>query len=78
LKEIERIRELTHRLNQHRYEYYTLNTPTVTDAVYDRNYDELERLERETGIRMSNSPTQTVGYEVVDGLEKTIHATPLI
>ena len=62
---IERIRELTNRLNQWRYEYYTQNAPTVADAVYDRNYDELERLENQTGIHMSNSPTQTVGYEGV-------------
>jgi len=75
---IERIRELTAQLNRWRHEYYNLNAPTITDAQYDRLYDELERLEQETGCRMCNSPTQTVGYEVVDGLEKTTHATPLL
>jgi len=70
---IEKIRELTTRLNQRRHEYYNLNAPTVPDAVYDRLYDELERLESMTGCRMSNSPTQTVGYESVDRLEKTSH-----
>ena len=75
---IEKVRELTNQLNQWRYEYYNLNAPTVLDAVYDHHYDELERLENQTGIRMSNSPTQTVGYEVVDGLEKTTHAIPLL
>lgn len=73
-----KIRELTDRLNHWRYEYYHLNAPTVSDAVYDRCFDELKRLENETDIRMSNSPTQTVGYKVVDGLEKTTHSIPLL
>jgi len=75
---IERIRELTTWLNQRCYEYYTLNAPTISDAVYDRHFDELKRLEDATGCRMSNSPTQTVGYKVVDGLEKTAHKIPLL
>jgi DNA ligase (NAD+) len=75
---IERVRELTAKLNQWRHEYYNLNSPTVSDAVYDRTFDELKRLEQETGCRMSNSPTQTVGYAVVDGLEKTVHSIPLL
>ena len=75
---LKRVRELTGRLNQLGHEYYNLNAPTVSDAVYDRYLDELEQLEKKTGFRMSNSPTQTVGYEVVDGLEKTAHSTPLL
>ena len=75
---INKIRELTSRLNQWRHEYYILDAPTVTDAVYDYHYDELEQLEQDTGFRLSNSPTQTVGYTVVDGLEKTAHSIPLL
>jgi DNA ligase (NAD+) len=75
---IEKIRELTARLNQWRHEYYNLAAPTVSDDLYDRCYDELERLEQETGFRLSNSPTQTVGYKTVDGLEKTTHTIPLL
>ena len=74
----QKVRELTSLLNRWRYEYYTLNAPTVTDAVFDRHFDELQRLENETGFAMSNSPTQTVGYTVVDGLEKTAHTIPLL
>ena len=74
----EKIRELTAQLNQWRHEYYNLNAPRVSDAVYDRHFDELQRLEQNIGITMSNSPTQTVGYEVVDGLEKTTHKIPLL
>ena len=75
---IEKMRELIAKLNQWRHEYFVLNAPTVSDAVYDHHYDELERLEQQTGILMSNSPTNTVGYEVVDGLEKTAHTIPLL
>ena len=74
----EKIRELVSRLNQWRYEYYTLNSPTVTDAVYDRQYEELERLEYSNGIRLSNSPTQTVGFKAVESLEKAYHSIPLL
>jgi DNA ligase (NAD+) len=73
-----KIRELTAKLNQWRHEYYNLNAPAVTDAVYDRCFDELRRLEQIYGITMSNSPTRTVGYAAVDGLEKTAHAIPLL
>ena len=74
----EQIRELTAKLNQWRHEYYNLNAPTVSDAIYDRHYDELQHLEKSSGIIMSNSPTQTVGYKVVEGLEKTVHTIPLL
>jgi DNA ligase (NAD+) len=74
----ERVQALTNQLNRYRSEYYNLNAPTVTDEVYDRLYDELAALERETGICMANSPTRTVGYPSVSTLEKTIHTTPLL
>ena len=76
--QINKVRELTAKLNQWRHEYYNLTAPTVSDAIYDRTLDELQQLEKQTGIRMSDSPTQTVGYEVVDGLDKTTHTIPLL
>ena len=45
-----RLRELVTKLNQYAYEYYTLDAPSVSDAHYDRLYDELLALEKETGI----------------------------
>ena len=54
--EMERLRALTDQLNRYRYEYYTLNAPTVDDAVYDRLFDELGKLEKALGIQMGNSP----------------------
>jgi len=74
----ETLQMLTERLNRYRNEYYNLNAPTVSDEVYDRLFDELVDREERTGCVMSNSPTQTVGYVVADGLEKTRHDIPLL
>lgn len=74
----QRVQHLTAVLNRYRHEYYNLNAPTVSDEVYDRLFDELTVLEQQTGIKMSNSPTQTVGYPSVSRLEKTQHAIPLL
>ena len=70
-------RELTDRLNRYRNEYYNHNKPSVSDEVYDRLFDELQSLEKETGVQMANSPTTTVGYPVVGKLEKATHEIPL-
>ena len=74
----ERIHELVDELNRYRDEYYSKDAPSVSDAVYDHLYDELERLEKESGIILSNSPTQTVGYKAVSSLEKVRHPIPLL
>lgn len=71
-------RELTKRLNRYREEYYNQNAPSVSDAVYDRLFDELKQMELQTGVCMANSPTQTVGYPVVSKLENTPHVLPLL
>ncbi len=74
----ERIHELVDELNRYRDEYYNKDAPSVSDAVYDHLYDELERLENKSGIILSNSPTQTVGYKAVSSLEKVRHPIPLL
>ena len=75
---IQRITELVSKLNRYRHEYYNLAKPSVSDAVYDRLFDELAALERKTGIVLSNSPTQTVGYAPVSALRKVTHTIPLL
>ena len=70
-KAYEQVRTLTDLLNQYRHEYYNLSAPSVSDQEYDRLFDALAALEKETGIVMSNSPTQTVGYPSVSELPKT-------
>lgn len=50
----------------------------MSDAVYDRLFDELGQLERELGVQLGNSPTQTVGWLAVDKLKKVSHPIPLL
>jgi DNA ligase (NAD+) len=76
--DIQKVQELTARLNRYRDEYYNKNAPSVTDEVYDRLFDELKRLEEFSGYQMFDSPTQTVGYVPVSSLEKTKHEIPLL
>ncbi len=65
-------------LNNANHAYYNLNRPIMTDTEYDKLYDDLLKLENETGIVLSNSPTQNVGYEVVSKLEKVNHDIPML
>ncbi len=69
---------LVAKLNQYRNEYYNKAKPSVSDAVYDHLFDGLQKLEKKTGIILSNSPTQTVGYTPVSALEKVRHPIPLL
>lgn len=73
-----KIKELVQTLNHHRHAYYNLNAPEISDAEYDHMYDQLKKLEEETGIIYSNSPPQTVGYPPVSELEKVPHPHPLL
>lgn len=72
------VKELVQRLNQYRDAYYNHNRSLISDEEYDRLFDRLEKLEKETGIVYSNSPTQSVGYEVVSKLEKVKHNHELL
>ncbi len=76
--DIERLHELVPLLNRYRHEYYNLNAPTVSDAEYDRLYDELVSLQTKTNIYMAYSPTMEPGYPPVSSLEKTQHPIPLL
>lgn len=69
----ERIEELIEKINEFNYNYYTLDDPKVSDKEYDLLYDELVRLEQESGIIHVYSPTQRVGGEVLKGFEKHSH-----
>lgn len=73
-----RISELVQKLNECRDAYYNRSDPLIPDSEYDTLFDELKRLEDETGIILSNSPTQTVGYEVKSKLTKVQHDIPLL
>ncbi|MCR2044614.1 NAD-dependent DNA ligase LigA [Anaerosalibacter massiliensis] len=73
MKKTERMKELIDKLNDLNYYYYTLDDPKVSDKEYDKLYDELVKLEKDTGIVYSYSPTQRVGGEALDKFEKYIH-----
>ena len=70
---IARIKELTSLLNKYRDKYYNYSESLVSDAEYDKLFDELRELEAEEHFVLANSPTQTVGYEIVDSLKKVKH-----
>lgn len=70
---MDRIRNLIDEINNLNYHYYTLDEPLVTDGEYDLLYDELVRLEKETGIIYPDSPSQVVGGKILDKFEKHTH-----
>ena len=78
MTDITKINDLVKKLNIYRHEYYNLNSPTISDSEYDKMFDELQKLEERSGIILSNSPTQTVGFEVLSNLNKVKHDIPLL
>lgn len=72
-----RQRELVDILNKWAYEYYVLDAPTVSDKEYDVLYDELRRLEEESGEVYPDSPTRRVGGDPIKGFEKHTHIARL-
>ena len=72
-----RQRELVDILNKWAYEYYVLDAPTVSDKEYDVLYDELKKLEEESGEVYADSPTRRVGGEPIKGFEKHTHIARL-
>ncbi|MCM1044632.1 MAG: NAD-dependent DNA ligase LigA [Candidatus Gastranaerophilales bacterium] len=75
---MERLKELTSRLSEASRAYYAEDREIMSNFEYDRLYDELAAIERETGIVLANSPTVTVGYEAVDELPKERHESPML
>lgn len=71
------MRELVDWLNETAYQYYTLDAPTVSDREWDEKYDELVRMERETGVRLPDSPTRRVGGAVLPYFEPHTHLARL-
>ena len=74
----ERMLELVELLNKASRSYYQDAQEIMSNYEYDRLYDELQGLEKELGITLSNSPTVNVGYEVVSELPKERHESPML
>lgn len=70
---MDRQTELVKILNKYAHEYYVLDNPTVSDKEYDRLYDELVALEKQTGVVAFDSPTRRVGGEPIAQFNKHKH-----
>lgn len=77
-EQIARMRELVSILSEAGRAYYQESRELMSNYEYDRLYDELQQLERETGVILSASPTQQVGYQVISELPKETHETPML
>ena len=74
-----RIKELVDLINKASYEYYVLDSPTITDQEYDDAYKELLTLEEKyPEYKMEDSPTTRVGGEAVSKFLKVTHRTPML
>ena len=75
---IQRMKEIIPLLKQAAKAYYQEDREIMSNFEYDRLYDELAGLERETGVIMAGSPTQQVGYQVLEELPKETHESPML
>lgn len=73
-----RMKELVKLLNQAGRAYYQESREIMSNYEYDRLYDELLALEKETGTTLSGSPTVHVGYESLSELPKERHESPML
>ncbi len=71
------MKALVEQINLHNHNYYDLDSPTISDAEYDKLYYKLVDLEKETGIVLPNSPTLRVGGEALDAFKKKQHPKKL-
>lgn len=77
-EKVKRIKGLIKELNTYRNAYYNDKVSLVEDKKYDDLFEELKNLEDDTGLYLSNSPTQSVGYEVQSKLNKVNHDHPML
>ena len=78
MNKLDRMRELVTLLNKASKVYYQENNEIMNNYEYDKLYNELEKIEEETGITMSNSPTIKVGYTLLSSLPKEKHKTKML
>lgn len=77
-KDKSRMVELNKLLREASFAYYQQSKEIMSNYDYDALYDELAELEKKTGIILSDSVTQNVGYEVLSQLEKVEHEKPML
>jgi len=75
----QQITHLRHQIEKYNHQYYQLDEPSVTDAEYDRKLRQLRALEEENPqLAQANSPTQTVGSQVLSSFNKINHEVPML
>lgn len=77
-EKMKRIKYLVDTLNLASKAYYAEDREIMSNLEYDALYDELQKLENETGVILTNSPTVSVGFEAVDELPKERHEAPML
>ena len=75
---LERMRELIEQLTEADIAYYKNDAPIMTDLEYDRLTEELASLEHDTGLVLSDSPTQKVSGEILESLAEVRHTKPML
>lgn len=75
---MDRMRELIKLLNEANEAYYAKDKEIISNFTYDKLYEELCQLEKESGKVLSSSPTRKVGYEAVNELPKESHESPML
>ena len=74
----EQAARLRNMLNEHSYNYYVLDAPTIPDYEYDRMLRQLEEIETDhPELVTPDSPTQRVGGKALDSFQQVVHRVPL-
>lgn len=74
----DRMKELIQILSEASKAYYQENKEIMSNFEYDKLYDELLELEKETDTVLADSPSVHVGYELLTSLEKEAHTSPML
>ena len=74
----ERMQQLIRQIRQADTAYYKHDAPIMSDLEYDRLMDDLVALEEESGVILSNSPTQHVAGETLETLMEVRHTKPML
>lgn len=75
----QKVEELKRQINEHNYNYYVLDNPTISDSQYDKLFNELETLEQLCPeLITQNSPTQRIGHRPTSGFNSVKHSIPML
>lgn len=74
----ERMQQLIRQIRQADTAYYKHDAPIMSDLKYDRLMDDLVALEEDSGVILSNSPTQHVAGETLETLAEVRHTKPML